>query len=255
MSRNEDRNQRPWSSSSPPRAALFITCLVDLFFPQVGLAAARLLRRLGVDIEFPGKQTCCGQPAYNAGYVREPRAVALHFLEVFESCQFVVAPSGSCVSMVREHYPDLFSEEADLRERFSSLAHRTFELSEFITEVLGLESTGSRFPHKVTYHDSCHTLRGLGLRESPRRLIRAVEGIELLELPDAETCCGFGGIFAVKYPEISMAMLGDKIRRIEETGAEFVVATDTSCLMHIGGALERRGSSVRTLHLAELLES
>jgi len=239
--------------SRPRRAALFITCLVDLLFPRVGMAAADLLRRLGVEVDFPDRQTCCGQPAFNAGYFREARAMARHFLQVFEPYPFIVAPSGSCVAMVRDHYPELFRKDPELGERFRSLGRRTHELSQFITEVLGLESVEARFPHRVTYQDSCHSLRGLGLREGPRRLIRAVGDIEFLELPGSDSCCGFGGVFSVKHPDISLAMVRDKIRRIEETGAEFVVATDASCLLHIGGALQRRGSSIRTLHLAELL--
>ncbi len=243
----------PGGRPRPRRAALFITCLSDLLFPRVALATAEVLRRLGVEPVFPEDQTCCGQPAFNAGYRREARAIARHFIEVFEPHELVVAPSGSCVSMVREHYPGLFDDDPEYRERALALGSRTFELSQFITRVLGLERTGARFPHSVVYHDSCHALRGLGLRDEPRRLLRAVEGIDLRELPASDTCCGFGGVFSVKFPEISLAMCEDKIARIESTGAEFVVATDSSCLMHIAGALERRGSPVRTLHLAEVL--
>jgi L-lactate dehydrogenase complex protein LldE len=235
------------------RVALFITCLVDLFSPRIGLAAVKVLRRLGIEPEFPPAQTCCGQPAFNAGYRREARDVARHFLEVFERYEWLVAPSGSCASMVREHYPALFRDEPELERRFSALGHRTHELSQFITDVLGIGSTGARFPHAVTYHDSCHSLRSLGVREGPRRLLRSIEGIDLRELPDSEVCCGFGGTFAVKFPEISVSMAEDKIGRIESTGAEFVVATDASCLMHLGGALARKGSRVRPLHLAEIL--
>jgi L-lactate dehydrogenase complex protein LldE len=243
-------------ASAPPgpgRTALFVTCLVDLVLPRVGLAALQVLRRLGVEPEFPRAQTCCGQPAFNAGFRREARLVASHFLRAFEGYDFLVAPSGSCAAMVRDHYPRLFEDRPELAARFQALGRRTYELSQFITEVLGASSTGARFPRPVTYHDSCHSLRSLGVREGPRRLIREVEGIELRELPDSEVCCGFGGTFSVKYPHISMAMADDKIARIEATGADFVVATDLSCLLHIGGALERRGSRVRTLHLAELL--
>jgi len=235
------------------RVALFVTCLVDLFSPRIGLAAVKLLRRLGVEPDFPAAQTCCGQPAFNAGYRHEARGLARRFLEVFEQYDWLVAPSGSCAAMVREHYPALFREDQELGRRFSALGHRTLELSQFLTEVCQVASTGARFPHAVTYHDSCHALRSLGVREGPRRLLRSVEGIDFRELPDSEVCCGFGGTFAVKFPEISLAMADDKIARIESTGAEFVVATDGSCLMHLGGALARRGSPVRTLHLAEVL--
>ena len=241
------------SAMRPRTAALWITCLGDVFFPGIGLAAARILASQGVRPEFPEGQTCCGQPAFNAGFCPEARSMALHFLEVFEGAECIVSPSGSCVSMVRCHYPGLFDGDRALRERFEALGRRTFELSEFLTEVLRIGSTGARFPHRVTYHDSCHSLRSLGLRDGPRRLLRAVEGVELLDLASSETCCGFGGVFSVKYPEISMAMCSDKVARIEESGAEYVVATDASCLMHIGGALQRRGSKVKTLHLAEIL--
>ena len=243
----------PEAPLRPRRVALFVTCLVDLFFPRAGVAAVKVLRRLGVEPEFPEAQTCCGQPAFNSGYRREARALAEHFLDVFEPFDALVAPSGSCASMVHEHYPALFAGEPALAERFRALAGRTYELSQFVTEVLRAESTGARFERAVTYHDSCHGLRSLGVRDGPRRLIRAVEGIDFRELPDSETCCGFGGTFSVKYPAISKAMAEDKIERIESTGAGFVVATDASCLMHLGGALERRGSRVRPLHLAELL--
>jgi len=237
----------------PRRVALFVTCLVDVFFPEVGAAAVRLLRRFGIEPEFPEAQTCCGQPAFNAGFHRDARAVARTFLDVFEPFEAVVAPSGSCASMVHEHFPGLFSGDGALRERVAGLANRTYELSQFLTEVLCVESTGARFPHSVTYHDSCHSLRSMGVKDGPRRLLRAVEGLDLRELVDSEVCCGFGGTFSVKFPEISAAMAEDKIARIEATGAEFVAATDSSCLMHVGGALARRGSRVRTIHLAEIL--
>lgn len=249
------RSASPAGSSGgrKPRVALFVTCLVDLLFPRVGMAAVKVLRRLGVEPEFPAGQTCCGQPAFNAGYRREARAVARHFLDVFEGYDFVVTPSGSCACMARESFPGLFEDQPSLRERAASLGHRTFELTQFIVQVLKAPSAGGRFPRSVTYHDSCHGLRGLALGDGPRRLLRAVEGIDFRELADPEVCCGFGGTFSVKYPEISMAMARDKIARIEATGAEFVTATDSSCLMHLGGALERAGSRVRTIHLAEVL--
>jgi len=235
------------------RAALFITCLADVIFPRVALATARVLDRLGVEPVFPERQTCCGQPAFNAGYRPEARATARHFIEVFEPHEWIVAPSGSCVAMVRDHYPELFEGDPVWGPRARSVAARTFELTQFLIDVLRIESTGARFPHRVTYHDSCHSLRHLGLRDGPRRLIREVRDIDFVELPDSDVCCGFGGVFSVKYPKISAAMCEDKIARIESTGAEFVVATDASCLMNMGGALERRGSRVRTLHIAELL--
>jgi L-lactate dehydrogenase complex protein LldE len=217
----------------------------------VGIATARVLRRHGVEPVFPAAQTCCGQPAFNAGYRDEARAAARHFLKVFEPYEAVVAPSGSCTAMVHEGYPLLF--EGEMRRRFEALAARTFELTQFLLDVLGSPPPGVRFPHRVTYHDSCHSLRSLGLRDGPRRLIRSVEGVELVDLPSSETCCGFGGLFSMKYPAISVAMTEDKVQAIESTGAEFVVATDSSCLLQIAGVLERRKSRVRPLHLAQLL--
>jgi L-lactate dehydrogenase complex protein LldE len=235
------------------RASIFITCLVDFLFPQVGEAMVRVLRRLGVEVDFPAAQTCCGQPAFNAGFRREAREVALHFLRVFEASEVVVSPSGSCVAMVREFYPELFHDDPEMARRFRELGHRTFEFSQFLTERLGVTAFPGRCGRSVTWHDCCHSLRGLGIREGPRRLIKSLEGIDFRELPDAEVCCGFGGLFSVKFPSISCAMLDDKLACVERTGAERLVASDASCLMHLGGGLKRRGSKVQAQHLAELL--
>ena len=235
------------------RAALFITCLTDLFFPETGEDTVRLLRRLGVDVIFPRNQTCCGQPAYNSGFHQDARALARHFVEVFEDSEVIVSPSGSCVSMAREAYPRLFADEPAWQASVNAIAARTYELSEFIVDVLGVEDVGARWPGVVTYHDSCHTARSLRVREQPRRLLRAVEGLELVEMEHADFCCGFGGTFAVRMPDISGAMLDEKIARIQASDAPAVVTTDAGCLMNIGGGLRKRGSPVRVYHLANIL--
>ncbi|MBM3890982.1 MAG: (Fe-S)-binding protein [Verrucomicrobia bacterium] len=230
------------------RIGLFIPCLVDQFFPQAGLATARILRRLGHTVEYPAEQTCCGQPAYNSGVHREARALARRFLRVFDRFDAIVAPSGSCVAMVRNIYPQLL----DLTHH-SSLITRVFEFSEFLVTHLGVTDLGASFNGRVAYHDSCHLLRELRVQEQPRQLLRAVRGLELVELNDGPTCCGFGGSFSVKFPQISTAMGGDKLAAIERTGAGCVVAGDAGCLMHIGGLLRRRGSTIKPVHLAALL--
>lgn len=243
------------------RATLFITCLVDQFFPEVGEAMVGVLRRLGVDLEFPEDQTCCGQAAFNGGFRREAERVARHYISVFEGSEYIVAPSGSCTSMVKRFYPELFWEKPRWRERAEALSSKIYELSEFLVRVLGVEDVGARYAlpggagksTRVAYHDSCHLLRELGVSEEPRRLIRAVRGVELVELSRSPACCGFGGIFSVKYPHISGAILQEKIETIRESGAEVVVANDIGCLMHIAGGLSRQRILVKAMHLAELL--
>jgi len=234
-------------------AALFTSCLVDQLYPQVGEAALAVLRRAGVDVVVPQAQTCCGQIAFNDGFRPDACAMARHFLDVFEPHAAVIAPSGSCASMVREFYPRLFRDDPPLAARAAALAHRTYELSEYLVNVLGWDDPGARFAHRVAYHPSCHGLRTLGLVEQPLRLLRRVAGLELCPLRNGEECCGFGGMFAVKFAALSSSMLDAKIAAIEESTAEFVTATDVSCLMHIDGGLRRRGSAVRTIHLAEIL--
>jgi L-lactate dehydrogenase complex protein LldE len=228
---------------------------VDQFFPEVGESTVRVLRHLGVEVDFPRGQTCCGQPAFNTGYHRDAAAVARRFLDIFEGDGYVVAPSGSCVSMVRLFYPELFREEAHLHQRALRLAQRTYELSEFLVKVVGVHDIGARLPHglRVTYHDSCHALRELGIAEGPRRLIRGIRGVEFVEFLNHEACCGFGGTFAVKYPDISAAILQEKVDGIARSGTDAVVSTDCGCLMNIAGAMSRRGISVRPIHLAQLL--
>jgi L-lactate dehydrogenase complex protein LldE len=222
------------------RAALFVTCLGDTLFPAAGRAVVTLLERLGHDVEFPKEQTCCGQMHMNGGYADEGRALVRRFGHVFEGCEAVVTPSASCAGMVREHLAD---------------GPPVYELSELLVDVLGVEEVGAYYPHRVTYHPTCHSLRALRLGDRPLRLLRAVRGIELVELPDARECCGFGGTFAVKNADVSTAMLSDKVRGVLDTGAEAVCAVDSSCLMHIGGALRRGRTGVRPVHLAEVLAS
>lgn len=233
--------------------ALFVTCLVDQLFPHVGDAAVAVLRRAGVDVVFPREQTCCGQVAFNDGFWPQARTMAVRFLETFEPSGAIITPSGSCAAMVREFYPRLLRDDPALAARAAAVARRTYELSEYLVNVLGWDDAGARFPHRVVYHPSCHGLRALGVAEQPLRLLRRVAGLELRALGNAEECCGFGGMFAVKYAALSSAMLDAKIAAIEESAAEFVTATDVSCLMHLDGGLRRRGSAVRTIHLAEIL--
>jgi L-lactate dehydrogenase complex protein LldE len=226
--------------------ALFITCLTDTLAPQVGRATVELLERQGVAVEFPSEQTCCGQMHFNSGYLAEARRLARRFVEVFGSYEGVVAPSGSCVAHVRAHV-------AHLAEDAGGLDERTWELTEFLVDACGVQEVGSRFRGRVTYHPTCHSLRGLRLGDRPTSLLRAAPGVELVELPEADECCGFGGTFAVKNADVSAAMLDAKLEHVLATGADVVCACDSSCLMHIGGGLRRRGSTVRALHLAEVL--
>jgi L-lactate dehydrogenase complex protein LldE len=223
------------------RVSLFVTCFNDTLFPRTGQAVVRLLERLDCQVDFPLEQTCCGQMHMNSGYAREGAALARRFGRVFSDTEAVVTPSASCAGMLREH----------LGEDGPSV----YELSEFVVDRLGVEDVGAYYPHRVTYHPTCHSLRALRVGDRPLRLLRAVRGIELVELPQATECCGFGGTFAVKNAEVSSAMLADKVRAVLDTGAEVVCAGDNSCLMHIGGALSRQRTGVRTAHLAEVLAS
>ncbi len=234
---------------------LFVTCLNDALFPETGLATARLLERLGHQVRFDERQTCCGQMHLNSGYSKEALSLIRRFVEIFENSEAVVAPSGSCVAMVRELYPRAaeWAGDEDLAERARAL--KVYELSEFITEVLGLEDVGAYYPHHVTYHPTCHAMRLLKVGDRPLRLLRKVKGMTLVELPQADQCCGFGGTFSVKNPETSAAMLADKVRAVMDTRAEVCTAGDNSCLMHIGGSLSRIKSGSRTVHLAEILAS
>lgn len=235
------------------RVSLFVTCLVDQVFPQVGLSTLRVLNRLGVEVDFDERQACCGQPAFNSGHSDESRTVARGFLEAYAGSGPVVVPSGSCATMLKVFVPTLFPPDSPDGRLAREIAGRTYELSDFLVSVLGVTRTGARFPEAVTYHDSCHQLRELGIARQPRLLIQGVEGVRFREMPNAARCCGFGGTFSVKFADVSAAIGEDKVDTIHQSGARYVVANDVSCLMHIGGLLQRRGSGVRTLHLAELL--
>ena len=238
----------------PIKAQLFITCLAEQFYPQVLVQMVDLLERLGVNVEFPPEQTCCGQPMFNSGFQSEARGIATQWLRAFSRSEAaIVSPSGSCVDMVRHHYPAMFPEGTPEHELARELAGRTFEFSEFLVHSLKVTDVGAYFPHKVTYHASCHLLRGLGLREEAKQLLSAVHDLELVPLADEETCCGFGGVFSVIYPEVSRAMMEAKVRNIMASGAGAVVACDAGCLMNIAGGLRKVGSQVRALHLIEVL--
>jgi L-lactate dehydrogenase complex protein LldE len=232
---------------------LFVQCLVDGLYPDVGEAMLTIFKRLGIQVNCPMDQTCCGQPAFNAGYRKAARVAARRFIEIFEHAEWIVCPSGSCVSMVKNHYPELFKDDAAWAERAKQLGLRTFELSQFLVDILGIEDTGAAYNGKITYHDSCHLLRGLGVGEQPRRLIRHLKGADFVEMKDPDRCCGFGGTFSVKYPGISTAMVDDKIRNIIASGADTVTGCDISCLMNIQGRLSRMGSPIKVLHIAQLL--
>ncbi|WP_183973631.1 (Fe-S)-binding protein [Tunturiibacter gelidoferens] len=237
------------------RVALFITCYNDTLFPDTGKAVVRVLERLGHTVEFPAGQTCCGQMHWNTGYQSEALPLVKRFVEQFRGAETAVVPSSSCVAMMRDHYPKMAAEigDAALIAEVSQLLPRVFEFSEFLTKRLGLEDVGAYYPHRVTYHASCHGLRNLGLGDGPVRLLKAVRGIDLVELDGLEQCCGFGGTFAVKNADVSSAMLEEKISTVLGTGAEVCTACDNSCLMHIQGALHRQKTGVKTLHLAEIL--
>lgn len=238
------------------RVSLFVTCLVDQLWPAVGTSAVEVLRRAGCEVVFDERQTCCGQPAFNTGYRADARRLARRFIEVFEDggADYVVCPSGSCTAMAH-HFHELFADDEPWRRRAEALAARTHEFGGFLLNVLKVEDVGASFKGRLTWHDACHGLRDLGLREEPRKLLRGVRGAEFVELANADSCCGFGGTFSVKYPEISVAILDNKIDAIERAGVRAVVSGDASCLMQIGGRLTRNNSTVRTMHLAELLAS
>jgi Fe-S oxidoreductase len=239
------------------RIALFITCLADTLYPETGKAVVTLLERLGHTVEFPMSQTCCGQMHFNTGYRREAVPMVRRFVDVFAGYDAVVAPSGSCAGMVRHNYRILAAGTGDaaLSVAVDAVTPKVYELSELLVDVLGVTDVGAYFPHRVTYHPTCHSLRMLRVGDRPLSLLRAVRGIDLVELPDAESCCGFGGTFALKNSETSSAMLADKMSCVAGTGAGVLCAGDNSCLMHIGGGLSRQGSDVRTVHLAEILAS
>ena len=238
---------------TPPRVSLMVTCLGDLFFPEVGVSIVRLLRRLGATVEFPQGQTCCGLPLFNSGYHAEARAVAARTVALFRNADHIVVPSGSCAWMLRHEYAGLLTD-GELAQDARRLAQRTYELSQFLVKVLGRREFRTTVGGRVTYHDSCHLLRGLHEAETPRDILRSLEGVEFVELPGADECCGFGGSFAVRLPEVSSQILAKKLENVEATGAACLVACDAGCLMQMGGGLRRRRSRVRAVHLAELLD-
>ena len=237
------------------RIALFVTCFNDTLFPGVGIATTQLLERLGHTIDFPEAQTCCGQMHYNTGYQRESIPLVRHFVDVFGEAEVIVAPSASCVGMVRDLYPKAAALTGDpgLIAAVDGLVPRVYELTEFLVKRLDVVDVGAYYPHRVTYHPTCHSLRVLHVGDAPLQLLRAVKGIDLVELPNAAECCGFGGTFAIKNPDTSLAMLSDKMRCVLDTSAEIVCSADTSCLLHIGGGLSRQRTGVATRHIAEIL--
>ncbi len=240
--------------NQPPRqVTLFVQCLVDGIYPEVGEAVVRIFDRLGIPVVCPPDQTCCGQPAYNTGFQREAAVAARRFIEIFESAGTIVCPSGSCVDMVRHHYPTLFADDPAWRIRAEAVGAKVYELSEYLVDRLGVTDLGARYPGRVTYHDSCHLSRRLGVARQPRDLLARVADLEFIEMAESNRCCGFGGTFAVKYPELSEAILADKVAGILASGADTVTGCDMSCLMNIQGMLERRGAPVRVRHLARIL--
>jgi L-lactate dehydrogenase complex protein LldE len=237
----------------PVRVGLFVTCLVDLFRPSIGFAAVKLLEAAGCTVEVPRAQTCCGQPAYNSGDRADTKAIARQVIAAFEGCDYVVAPSGSCAGMIREHYPELFADEPEMANAVQHLAKRTYELVSFLVDVMGMTEVAARYDGIATYHDSCSGLRELGIKQQPRRLLRSVKGLKLAELPGAEICCGFGGTFCIKYPAISDKMVTDKAADIAATGADTLLAGDLGCLLNMAGKLTRHGTPIRVRHVAEVL--
>lgn len=234
--------------------SLFIACYNDTLFPETGKAVVRVIERLGHTVEFRAAQTCCGQMHYNTGYRPEAVSLMRHFLDVFKGAEVICIPSSSCVSMIRDHFPRM-AAEAGVQEEVDDLLPRVFEFTELLIDKLGVTDVGAAFPHSVTLHTSCHALRSLHIGDRPKRLLEAVKGLNLIELPDSDQCCGFGGTFAIKNADVSAAMLGDKMHCILDTGAEVCTGSDNSCLMHIGGGLNRQPNGPRCLHIAEILAS
>jgi L-lactate dehydrogenase complex protein LldE len=235
------------------KVSLFIQCLVDTMFPEAAEAMLSVFDKLGIQYDYPLEQTCCGQPAFNGGYRNEAAAAAKRFIEIFETAEVIVCPSGSCIHMVRHHYPELFRDDPVMLERAIAVGKKSFEFTEFLVDQFETGDLGAEWNGSVTYHDSCHLSRGLGIAAQPRHLLKNVTGLEFIEMRDSDTCCGFGGTFAVNYPEISTAMVDEKIENILATGAETVTGCDVSCLMNIKGRLSRRGEGVKVVHISEIL--
>lgn len=235
---------------------LFITCIIDTLYPEIGKAVVKVLRRVGKSVEFSSEQTCCGQPAFNAGLWDYARPIAAHTIKTFERTRGdIILPSGSCVSMIRHHYLELFEHDPLWLARAKAFAERVYELTEYLVDHLGIEDVGARFPHKITYHSSCHLLRELGIDRQPRALLAHVREAEFVELPSTTDCCGFGGVFSVEHPELSAAMLDRKISNIEASGASYVVTCDAGCMTNINGGLQRSKKPQRAMHIAEILAS
>ncbi len=232
---------------------LFVTCLVDFFRPSIGWAAVKLLQDAGCTVDVPAAQTCCGQPAWNSGDRSAAQSLARKIIETFETYDYVVAPSGSCAATLKKDYPEMFADDADWSARAVALSTKTYELVSFLTDVLNVTRVKAEFPGDATYHDSCSGLRSLGIKDQPRQLLESVDGLRLLEMKDAEVCCGFGGTFCVKYSDISNVMVGNKSRNVETTHAPLLVAGDLGCLMNIKGKLAREGKNVEVRHVAEVL--
>jgi len=245
----------------PLKVYIFITCLVDTFFPEVGESMVKVLKALGVEVDFIEEQTCCGQPAFNSGYQDDARVVAERFLSIFDKTlrdepgkdTYIVCPSGSCTSMVKVFYEDIFKNSPELLNKVRHISQKTFEFSEFLVTVLNTVDVGAEYSGVITYHDSCHLLRELGIKDGPRELIKSVKGVEFKEMELHDACCGFGGTFSIKFPKVSVSMLDEKIECIINSGADTLVSSDMGCLMNIGGALSRRKIPVKVMHLAELL--
>ncbi|WP_394690540.1 (Fe-S)-binding protein [Hoeflea sp.] len=241
------------NAAAQPRVGLFATCLVDLFRPSVGFASVKLLQQAGCEVHVPVAQTCCGQPAYNTGDRADTREIAEQVIEAFEAFDFVVAPSGSCASMLKKHYPGLFKGDAAWEERAVRFSEKCHELISFLTDVMMLRDTGAKLDAAITYHDSCSGLRELGVQTQPRKLLSGVEGVEIREMADSDVCCGFGGTFCVKYSDISNAIVTKKVGNIDTSGADMLLAGDLGCLMNMAGKLKRQGSTVEVRHVAEVL--
>lgn len=239
--------------SRPPHVGLFVTCLVDLIRPSIGFAAVKLLEKAGCDVSVPRAQTCCGQPAYNSGSNRDAAAIARNVIAAFEPYDYVVAPSGSCAGMLRKHYPQLLAGDKDMAERAAAFSKKVHELISFLTDIMKMTAVDAQYFGTVTYHDSCSSLREIGLKEQPRTLLYSVNGLDIKELEDSDICCGFGGTFSVKYPDISNAMVSQKAAKAAETGASLVLGNDLGCLMNIAGKLSREGKPIHARHIAEIL--
>jgi L-lactate dehydrogenase complex protein LldE len=245
-------NQQSSISMPTHRVALFVTCLVDLFYPEVGEATVKVLRKQGVEVSFPRDQICCGQPVFNSGFRADAAAVARHTMRVFKDAEAVVLPSGSCADMLREHYAHLFDEPHE-KEAAQAFASKCYELTEYLSHVLGVTEYDSGFAGRITYHDSCHMCRGLGLKQEPRTAIAGVKGAELIEMAMSDECCGFGGSFSVRLPEVSEAIMLKKLQAAQASGAEILVTADPGCMMQMAGGLTRRGDTLKITHIAQLL--